>query len=254
MDMAGSLEETAEVLVQTAMDLVPCDHAGYSEIDLYFGRTKLYSSEPEVEQWVERRASVWAHFMPDHPVLKFRNNHPDVPVVRLSDVTDLGAFYRSGLYNELFCEVETNHQLVIHLGFDPGEGRQSGSLPLTLGIPLNRKGRDFSDRDLQVLSLLQRMAQPALRRRRAEHQFRLLDSADLSPDLLRSLMAFGLSMRQAEVAFWMLKNKSNTDIGTILDIGTQTVRQHSMAIFRRLGVDGRQTLMRSVFRAIAAVG
>ena len=91
-------------------------------------------------------------------------------------------------------------------------------------------------------------------RRRAEHQFRLLDSADLSPDLLRSLMAFGLSMRQAEVAFWMLKNKSNTDIGTILDIGTQTVRQHSMAIFRRLGVDGRQTLMRSVFRAIAAVG
>lgn len=251
MENACSLEHAAHALVDAAMDLVPCDHGGYTEIDLHFGRTKIYSSETEVEEWVARRAEVWHHFLPGHPVLKYRNENPDVPVVRLSDVADMGMFYSSGIYHELFREVETDYQLVMHLGFDPKDRRDTGALPLALGMPLNRKGSDFTRRDIEVLSLLQGTARPALRRKRAEHQFRLLDAAVLSADLLRSLMGLGLSQRQAEVAFWMLKGKSNTDVGAILDIGAQTVREHSIAIYRALGVGGRLALQRAVFRSIA---
>ncbi|MEM8744952.1 MAG: helix-turn-helix transcriptional regulator, partial [Pseudomonadota bacterium] len=117
--------------------------------------------------------------------------------------------------------------------------------------PLNRSGSDFSDRDRDLLRLLQRLGKPMLRRKRAEHMFRLLDAAALTGEMRRNLMGLGLSARQAEVAFWMLKGKSNTDIGAILDVGAQTIRQHSMAIYRRLGVGGRLALQREVFRSIA---
>jgi DNA-binding CsgD family transcriptional regulator len=81
-----------------------------------------------------------------------------------------------------------------------------------------------------------------------------MDRADLTPDLCRSLMGLGLTDRQAEVAFWMLKGKSNTDIATILGIGAPTVRHHSMAIFARLGVDGRLALQRRVILSMLDAG
>lgn len=251
MQHAPSLEATAIALVDAATDLVACDHGGYTEVDLHFGRTHFHSSEPDIEALVELRMPIWGQFMPDHPVLRHRTENPDVATVRLSDVISLSDFYNSGLYHELFREVDTDHQLVMHLGFDPRYGRDLGAQPLTLGVPLNRKGRDFTDRDVQVLTMLRQVAGPVLRRKRAEHQLRLLDAAELSPDLLRSLIGLGLTRRQAEVAFWMLKGKSNTDVGTILEMAADTVRQHSVAIFRRLGVGGRIALQRTVFRALA---
>lgn len=254
MSQASSLEDTALALVDTAMDLVPCDHGGYSEVDEHFSRTRLYSSEPEIADWVQRKSALWHHFMPTHPVLRFRTENPDVSVVRLSDVTDLPSFYNSGIYNELFRDVETDHQLVLHLGTDPREGLVSGALPLTLGVPLNRKHKDFTRRDMETLTLLQRLARPVLRKKRAAHQYGLLQSAEMTPDTLRALVGLGLTERQAEVAFWMLKGKSNTDIGTILDIGAQTVRQHTMAIYRRFGIQGRLSLQRTVLRSILDAG
>lgn len=253
MSRARSLEQTTMALVQTAMDLVPCDHGGYSEVDEHFGRTRLFSSEPEIAAWVERRADIWRHHMPTHPVLRFRTDNPDVAVVRLSDVTNLPQFYETGIYKELFVEVETDHQLVMHLGSDPRENLVSGALPLTLGMPLNRKGRDFSQRDKDTLALLQQLAKPVLRRKRAAHQFALLQQAELSPELLRALNGLGLTGRQAEIAFWMLKGKSNSDIGTILDISPQTVRQHSITMYRRFGIQGRLALQRTVLTSILDV-
>jgi DNA-binding CsgD family transcriptional regulator len=67
-------------------------------------------------------------------------------------------------------------------------------------------------------------------------------------------MGPGLTGRQAEVAFRMIKSKSNGDIGTILDIDAQAVRRHSMAIVQRLGVGGRLALQQAVIQAALAVG
>jgi len=252
MEEASSLEAAARRLVDATMRLVPCDHGGYSEVDLHFDRTRLFSSEPQVSDWVDKKADLWRHHMPDHPIMRFRKQNPDVSIVRLSDVTDLTDFYRSGIYNDLFREVDTRHQLVMHLGFEPRDGLNTGAYPLALGLPLNRSGQDFTDRDVEALHLLRRIARPLLRRKRLEHQLRLLDRATLSPELKRSLVGLGLTERQAEVAFWILKGKSNAEIGVLLDIGTQTARQHSIEIYRRLGVGGRLMLQRSIFQFLGA--
>lgn len=109
------------------------------------------------------------------------------------------------VYNDLFREVDTRHQLVMHLGFKPQDGLNAGAYPLALGLPLNRGGQDFTDRDIVVLHLLRRIARPVLRRKRLDHHLRLLDRATLSPELKRSRMGLGLTERQADVAFWIRK-------------------------------------------------
>ena len=204
--------------------------------------------------WTRQRFDVWHYYFPVHPVLRFRKSRPDVPIVHLSDVTDLSDFYRSGIYLDLFRETETRHQVVVHLGFDPSESEGEGAFPLALGIPLNRSGSDFTDGEVAALADLRRVARLVLRSKRAQHQLRQIDHADLTPELHRQMVGPGLTERQAEVAFWILKGKSNSDIGTILDIGGQTVRHHSMAIFARLGVGGRLALQRAVLRSILEPG
>lgn len=250
MQNARSLGEVTRTLVRTAMEVVPCDHGGYSEVDLHFGRFEFYSSEPEISDWANRRAETWNRLFKTHPVVQFRVKNPDVRVVRLSDLITPPSFRQTALYHELFREVESEYQAAMHFGLHPNVPLPDGALPTTLGVPLNRSSSDFSDREMQSLALLQQLALPVLRLKRIQHQYELLDAATLSPQLRRNLMRLGLSQRQAEVAFWMLKGKSNTVIASILDVGAQTVRQHTIEIYRRLGVTGRLTLQRAVLRSI----
>lgn len=254
MQRAADLREMTRVLVRTAMQLVPCDHGGYSEVDVHFGRFEFTSSEREVTEWAQKRAETCIRLLPTHPVHRFRLDNPGIRVVRLSDVIPPPDFRRTDHYQEWFRKVDAEHQVVMHLGVDPRTPLPDGSLPTTLGVPLNRSGSDFTDREVQALLLLQQLALPVLRLRRTQHQLEMLEAATPSPELTRNLTRLGLSQRQAEVAFWMLKGKSNTDIGTILDVGTQTVRQHTIEIYKRLGIAGRLALQRAVLHSVAGSG
>ena len=253
MQDAHTLDEMAVALVRTVMQLVDSDHAGYNELDAHFGRSLVLTSETDLKEWVERRAEDWDRLFPTHPILAFIQHKPDAGAVRLSDVTSMADYYNSALYTDLFVEMDVKHQAVLNLGLDPGSGADHGALPTALGVSINRGGSNFSDRDIQVLDLLRKLATPVVQRKRFEHQFRLLEDVQLSQETLLSLMRLGLSSRQAEVAFWMLKGKSNSVIGMILDISAATVRQHSMAIFRKLGVHGRLAMQKAVFRSIAGL-
>jgi len=69
---------------------------------------------------------------------------------------------------------------------------------------------------------------------------------DFAP--LRSL---GLSMREAEVLYWMSRGKSNSEIGIIIGAASSTVKKHAENIFAKLGVEGRSTAM---LRALECLG
>jgi hypothetical protein len=97
MQDAPTLESTTTELVGMVLDLVDCDHGGYAEIDLHFDGTHLFSRSPDVSTWAMQKAEPWRLHMPMHPVLRFRQAHTKVPVIRLSDTTGLTGFYGSGL-------------------------------------------------------------------------------------------------------------------------------------------------------------
>lgn len=52
-------------------------------------------------------------------------------------------------------------------------------------------------------------------------------------------LSFGLTAREAEVLYWVLKGKINRDIGDILGSSPATVKKHLERVFAKLGVETR---------------
>ena len=51
--------------------------------------------------------------------------------------------------------------------------------------------------------------------------------------------AFRLTSREAEVLYWVVKGKTNRDIGDILGMSPATVKKHLEHVFEKLGVETR---------------
>ena len=51
--------------------------------------------------------------------------------------------------------------------------------------------------------------------------------------------AFGLTQREAEALYWVIKGKTNRDIGDILGLSPRTVHKHLEHVFAKLGVETR---------------
>ena len=55
------------------------------------------------------------------------------------------------------------------------------------------------------------------------------------------LEKLGLSAREAEILLWVAQGKSNFESGVILNISSATVKKHLENIYRKLGVESRNT-------------
>ena len=53
------------------------------------------------------------------------------------------------------------------------------------------------------------------------------------------VQSFGLTAREAEVLYWVVKGKINRDIGDILGASPATVKKHLERIHAKLGVETR---------------
>ena len=52
-------------------------------------------------------------------------------------------------------------------------------------------------------------------------------------------LAFKLTAREAEVLYWVVKGKTNRDIGDILGSSPATVKKHLERVYEKLGVETR---------------
>ncbi len=68
----------------------------------------------------------------------------------------------------------------------------------------------------------------------------LEESKPLAPDSLRSL---GLTVREAEILFWITEGKGNSEISILCDISIRTVHKHVEHIYVKLGVETRTAAM-----------
>ena len=64
---------------------------------------------------------------------------------------------------------------------------------------------------------------------------------EFNPDFSshHSLLALGLTDREAEVLLWVAQGKSNAEIATILGAAENTVKKHLQNIFEKLGIESR---------------
>lgn len=53
------------------------------------------------------------------------------------------------------------------------------------------------------------------------------------------MQAFGLMQCESEVLYWVIRGKTNRDIGDILGTSPRTVNKHMEHVFAKLGVETR---------------
>jgi len=73
-----------------------------------------------------------------------------------------------------------------------------------------------------------------------EYLLRLTNDDEVSTRELFS-ERFGVTERESEVLFWLVKGKTNREIGQILSMSPRTVNKHLEPIYRKLSVENRST-------------
>jgi DNA-binding CsgD family transcriptional regulator len=84
-----------------------------------------------------------------------------------------------------------------------------------------------------------------------EQYLLLLKEKEIQPLSIASLELLGLTKREAEVLFWIAKDKSNANIAKLLVCSEGTVRKHLENIYKKLGV---QTRIGAVMFALERLG
>lgn len=64
---------------------------------------------------------------------------------------------------------------------------------------------------------------------------------------------FGLTAREAEVLYWVVKGKTNRDIGDILGSSAGTVKKQLEKVFEKMGVDTRTSAARTALARVPAL-
>ena len=166
------------------------------------------------------------HFF-EHPLVRYHGIDGGRLTWRISDSLTGREFRRSALYADYYRRVGLEHAVAVPLWMD---GRTLASLVL------NRRGRDFSERERQRLELLR----PHL----AFLYARAGTPRPIEPDPLPA----SLTPREREVLRWLAHGKTDGEIAALLGSSRRTVQKHLEHIYVKLGVETRTA---AVMRALA---
>jgi DNA-binding CsgD family transcriptional regulator len=210
--------------------------------DLATGRRRVVSDPPDALSRAELEAFD-LHFR-EHPLVRFHTTHHDGGAHRISDAMSASAFRATPLYADYYARVGLDHALALPLYVDER---------MLVSFVFNRKGRDFSDDERDLLDLMRAPLATLYRQSYALAQARaaLAASGDPAPpaahdgpDPLASL-----TDREREVLSWVSAGKSNAQIAQIVGASPRTVAKHLERTYEKLGVESRTAAaMRAVRR------
>ena len=225
-DFLYRLHSSASAVVESgALDelrrLVPCDMATYREIGaLYVEVTSGFDAAEVQPIW--ERYDEFRHEDPLPGVGHMPNSRYGAPkgvAVRTSDVVEDSVFRNSGFYSQLCRPVGTRYVLKLFLDAPSG----------TAGIVLESGSRDFSTRDLAVVTALARHFQLA-RQRHTTRPERVCAALDALTD------------REREVARLVATGMTNRQVADVLFLAPGTVRKHLDNIYAKTGTRNRTAL------------
>jgi len=125
--------------------LVPCDCITVNEINT--GKQKMRTSidPPEIEKRMPDWQDVFARHMHEHPVANHHRDNGDLKAYKISDFLDSEAFHRLNLYTDFFGKIGVEYQIAFGFACEDGT---------TVIYSLNRRYRDFSERERRRLNLI----------------------------------------------------------------------------------------------------
>jgi DNA-binding CsgD family transcriptional regulator len=137
---AGDLDELRKFLPVGLSELIRTDYASYNEVGSD-GSVYATVSHPEVDPAL---LDDWARYAHQNPLMSFYARTRDGRAYRFSDVAEQRELDRLELFSEFYRTLGVRHQIAFTLPSPP---------QLTFGLALSRGGRDYSDRDRDVLNL-----------------------------------------------------------------------------------------------------
>lgn len=98
---------------------------------------------------------------------------------------------------------------------------------------------DYVTKPIRPPEVLARIAAHLRTARQLQEARNPLENLDDDTVMARLTSLFRLTPREAEVLFWVIKGKTNKDIGDILGTSPRTVNKHLEHVFEKLGVETR---------------
>ncbi|MEO6848665.1 MAG: helix-turn-helix transcriptional regulator [Chthoniobacterales bacterium] len=149
-------------------------------------------------------------------------------------------FRETDIYSECFRILETMDHAAVHVPTDDG---------CWTWFAVERGGsKDFNDRDRLLLTLAQQhltnSRQLAMARQKVRDEF---------PFDASTFTHAGFTLRESEVAYWLIEGKTNPEIATLMKCQPQTVKSHITALFNKTGTSNRLALTLHVMELIRTV-
>lgn len=123
--------------------LIPGDSTSYNEFERATGRL-LVIIEPELTGFAQKLPAFEAVFQ-EHPVAAHFQQTRSLAAFKLSDFYSSRQYRNTAIYTDFYRYFEVNHQISLFI---------SGATEQQICMALNRKQRDFSERDRQIAELL----------------------------------------------------------------------------------------------------
>lgn len=158
-----------------------------------------------------------------HPLVRYHSQNPQGRAWRISDSWSMNAFQRKEIYGDYYRRIGIDHVVAVPIVSNPR---------LVMSFVLNRAGRDFADRECELLNRMQPALANLYRVASMTAQFGRdgeAPSASLKP----------LTPREREILLWVGAGKTDLQIAAILGISARTVQKHLENAYVKLGVENR---------------
>jgi DNA-binding CsgD family transcriptional regulator len=225
----GEPQRFARAAVAAVNDFVASEITTLSVCDLVTGHREVVGL-PGVRLAAADIACFDRHFF-EHPLVRHHGFEGGRATHRISDSVRRRDFHRTALYGDYYRRLGLEYVVAVPLFTD---GRS------LVSIVLNRRGLDFSERDLERLELLR--PHLGFLYRQACNATASLPAAPEQVPLLPvrpDPRPAGLTQREADVMQWLSCGKTDAEIAALLSISPRTVNKHLEHIYVKLGVETR---------------
>jgi DNA-binding CsgD family transcriptional regulator len=189
---------------------------------------------------------AWVRNAHENPILQHYQRTLDGRAMRFSDVCSTERLHGLALYREVYAPMGVEHQMAFTLPAGPRR---------VLAIALSRRESDYSDAERDLADRARPFLIQAYLNAITYQAARLgLHVARPSMPLLESLLAAGLTQREAQSLRLVALGQSNNHVAEALGISHRTVGKHLERGFRKLGVSDRSSAAARVWELAGIAG
>jgi DNA-binding CsgD family transcriptional regulator len=228
------VDALARAAVAALPRLVASEITSLSVCDLESGRRQVVAT-PAAAISADDIAAFNRYFR-EHPLVHYHADLRGPGAHRISDSLPFSRFRNCGLYSDYYRRIGIDHAVALPIHVDD---------KTLISFVLNRRRRDFSDRDRDMLNLVGGGLSWLYRKAHTLDRARFLLAAKGLDE--SRLEALGVTPRETEVLRWLAAGKSDREIAALLGCSHRTVQKHLQRIYVKLGVETRTAaVMRSL--------